>query len=152
MIKAIAFLEYHCLYDGTYLCDKSYVPSPTEDIAIEQIRENKFTSRVGVGEYDDELGFIIDYSFDIDWINMNYLIANFEDDCRDFCNDCRDFCSTRKVSDGSEWIFDEKFNDTLILFIPFMDLHDFPERNKVDLINRLAKENSPFKWFEERCK
>lgn len=144
MIKAIAFLEYHCLYDGTYLCDKSYVPSPTEDIAIDQIRENKFTSRVGVGEYDDKLGFIIDYSFDTDWIDMNYdLITDFE-------ADCGDFCSTRKVSDGSEWIYDEVYNDTLILFIPFMDLHDFPERNKVELINRLAKENSPFKWFEKR--
>lgn len=146
MIKAIAFLEYHCLYDGTYLCDKSYIPSPTEDIAIEQIRENKFTDRVGVGEYDDELGFIIDYAFDTDWIDMNYdLITDFE-------ADCGNFCGMRKVSDGSEWIFDEKYNDTLILFIPFMDLHDFPERNKVELINRLAKENSPFKWFEERCK
>jgi len=144
MIKAIAFLEYHCLYDGTYLCDKSYVPSPTEDIAIEQIRKNKFADRVGVGEFDDKLGFIIDYSFDIDWIDMNYdLITDFE-------ADCGEFCSTRKVSDGSEWIYDEVYNDTLILFIPFMDLHDFPERNKVELINRLAKENSPYKWFEER--
>lgn len=145
-MKSITFLEYHCLYDGTYLCDKSYVPSPTEEIVIDQIRENKFTSRIGVGEYDDELGFIIDYSFDIDWIDMNYnLITDFEDDCGDFC-------SMRKVSDGSKWIFDENYNDTLILFIPFMDLHDFPERNKVELINRLAKENSPYKWFEERCK
>lgn len=144
MIKAIAFLEYHCLYDGTYLCDKSYVPSPTEDIAIEHIRKNKFTDRVGVGEFDDKLGFIIDYSFDTDWIDMNYdLITDFE-------ADCGDFCGTRKVSDGSEWIYDEVYNDTLILFIPFMDLHDFPERNKVELINRLAKENSPYKWFEER--
>ena len=128
-MKTITFLEYHCLYDGTYLCDKSYVPSPTEEIVIDQIRENEFTSRICVGEYEKELGIIIDYYFDSDWIDLNYdLISEFE-------ADCGDFCSMHNVSERSKWIFDDYYNDTLILFIPFMDLHDFPERNKVDLLD-----------------
>ena len=146
MERGNSLIDYHIYYDGTTLYEDGYIPSPTESILEDIIMDNKFFGRVSVGEYDDELGVIIDYQFDSDWIGLNYdLISEFETDCNDFCN-------MHNVSERSKWIFDDRYDDTLILFIPFGDLYEFPERDKVAVINRIEKENSPYKWFEERCK
>ena len=146
MENNINLLNYHILYDGTKLYGDGYIPSPAESIFEDVIKDNKFFGKVSVGEYEKELGIIIDYYFDSDWIDLNYdLISEFE-------ADCGDFCSMHNVSERSKWMFDDYYNDILTLFIPFVNLHDFPERNKVELVNRLAKENSPYKWFEERYK
>lgn len=137
-------IRYCVLYDGQVLVEIE--TNKTEDKFIKAICDDEFAERTSFGFYNGIPGILIDYEFDVDWLN-DMMISPEE-----LMAACEAFTADRQISEHSFWMYDTEYNDKLTLFIPWFDI--FPTRiafnNVVTLINIIGIENAPYKFIENQ--
>lgn len=147
-MKDICFMNWWVSIDGVAVLHEDLFENGVRQIYHMLIKEGKFTSRVGYGDYDEEEGLICWYFFNDNWISDKYdLITDFECDCQTFVN------KKGKPTPNSKWIYDDDYNDGLFLFVPLDDLSDYFDSkanpNRIKVLNDMFTDYEPYKWFED---